>query len=383
MSADVPEPRPLFVTVGSNAARAFGMPADERADALALKAGMEPAAAPEPGRGVVLAHLGYAWDPVWARTIRARPGTALVKNGRAVLVHVPADNDPAPVAAAMAGDAPFAGEGLVLLDADRAELSNKELRKRERPFVLPLVAGDEDRVERASYDAAYKGVTDALTLYLWRRPAFYLTRWAARAGLSPNFITLIGAALCVVAFFLFWEGRYWMGCLAGFGFMVLDTVDGKLARCTGQSSKWGNIFDHGIDLVHPPFWWYAWAEGLNHAGKRLAPGHGGMEPVYEWLVIAAIVIGYIVQRVIEGIFMRRYGMHIHVWRPVDSKFRLITARRNPNMVILVASLAFRRPDIGLQLVALWTILSLIFHAVRLAMANGRADRGRQIISWLS
>ena len=72
-----------------------------------------------------------------------------------------------------------------------------------------------------------------------------------------------------------------------------------------------------------------------------------MEPVYEWLVIIAIVGGYVVQRVIEGIFMRRYGMHIHVWRPVDSKFRLITARRNPNMVILFVSLMFRRPDIGL------------------------------------
>jgi hypothetical protein len=100
-------------------------------------------------------------------------------------------------------------------------------------------------------------------------------------------------------------------------------------------------------------------------------------------VIALIVFGYVAQRVIEGIFMRRYGMHIHVWRPIDSKFRLITARRNPNMVILVGSLVFGRPDVGLQLVALWTMLSLIFHAVRLAMANGRADRGRQIISWLS
>jgi hypothetical protein len=109
----------------------------------------------------------------------------------------------------------------------------------------------------------------------------------------------------------------------------------------------------------------------------------GLEPVYEGLVLALIVFGYVAQRVIEGIFMRRYGMHIHVWRPVDSKFRLITARRNPNMVILVGSLVFGRPDVGLQLVALWTILSLIFHAVRLAMANGRADRGRQIISWLS
>jgi phosphatidylglycerophosphate synthase len=383
MSDDVSDPQPLFVAVGTNSARAFGMAADVRAAALATKAGMEPATAAQVGRGVVLADLGFAWDPVWARTIRARPGTALVKDGRAVLVHVPAGGDVAPVVAAMSGGHPFAGEGMSLLDADRSEVPNKELRKRERPFVLPLVAGEEDAIERASYDAAYKGVTDALTLYLWRKPAFYLTRWAARAGMSPNMITLVGAALCVLAFFLFWDGRYWSGCLAGFGFMVLDTVDGKLARCTGQSSKWGNIFDHGIDLIHPPFWWYAWAEGLNHAGKRLAPGHGGMEPVYEWLVIIAIVGGYVVQRVIEGIFMRRYGMHIHVWRPVDSKFRLITARRNPNMVILFASLAFRRPDIGLQLVALWTIVSLIFHAVRLAMANGRADRGRQIISWLS
>ncbi len=383
MSADAPDPKPLFVALGDNPARAFGMAANVRAAALGAKAGLEPAVASVPGRTAVLADLDYAWDPVWARAIAARPGTALVKDGRAVLVHVPVGADAEPVAAMMHGRRPFEASGYSLLDADRAELSNHELRKRERPFVLPLVAGQEDAVERAAYDASYKGVTDALTLYLWRRPAFYLTRWAARSGLTPNMITLVGALLCVGAFFLFWDGRYWSGCIAGFGFMVLDTVDGKLARCTGQSSKWGNIFDHGIDLIHPPFWWWAWAEGLGLHGPLLKRGYPGLEPVYEGLVLAAIVGGYVVQRVIEGIFMRRYGMHIHVWRPVDSKFRLVTARRNPNMVILVASLVFGRPDVGLQLVALWTILSLIFHAVRLAMANARADRGRQIISWLS
>ena len=46
---------------------------------------------------------------------------------------------------------------------------------------------------------------------------------------------------------------------AGLVFMVLDTVDGKLARCTITSSGWGNVFDHGVDLIHPPFWWWAWA----------------------------------------------------------------------------------------------------------------------------
>jgi hypothetical protein len=76
-------------------------------------------------------------------------------------------------------------------------------------------------------------------------------------------------------------------------------------------------------------------------------------------------------------------MDPHVWRPFDSRFRLITARRNPNMAILFVSLLAGRPDIGIEMVALWTILSLIVHAVRLAQANARAERGRKIISWLA
>ena len=187
----------------------------------------------------------------------------------------------------------------------------------------------------------------------------------------------VGAVLCLLAFFLFWNGNYWLGTLSGFIFMVLDTVDGKLARCTGASSKWGNVFDHGIDLVHPPFWWWAWEHGLTAYGRPLSP-------IYATMVLWAIIGGYVAQRVIEGIFMRRFGgMHIHVWRPIDSQFRLITARRNPNMVILVAALLLGRPDAGLVGVAWWTIVSLFFHAVRLAQASEQAARGRPIVSWLS
>ena len=295
---------------------------------------------------------------------------------RAVLAHVPAAQDSSGIRAAMESASPWSGDGLERIDAETAEISYAELRKRDRPFVLPLDPANPVPVEQAAYDASYKGVTDALTLYLWRKPAFYLTRWAAQAGMTPNQVTLVGAILCVATFFFWLRGYYWAGIVTAFGFMVLDTVDGKLARCTGQSSKWGNIFDHGLDLVHPPFWWWAWAEGLNYHDDPF-------EAVYEWLIILAIVAGYVVQRFIEGIFMRRYGMHIHVWRPLDSKFRLVTARRNPNMVILVGSLLFARPDMGLELVAFWTVVSLIFHAVRLAQANAAAERGRPVVSWLA
>ncbi|QDP19764.1 CDP-alcohol phosphatidyltransferase family protein [Sphingomonas xanthus] len=367
--------KPIFLTVGTNPARAFGMDAEARANALAVKAGLEPAAERLEGRSTVYADLNWAWDPEWLRTLAGSPGSVLTKDGKAVIAHLPAGADGAPIHAAMQSGAAYQG-ALARIDADSADISYQKLRKRDRPFVMRLDPADLAPVERASYDASYKGVTDALTLYLWRRPAFYLTRWAAQAGMTPNQVTLIGAILCVAAFFLFYHGWYWTGIIAGFGFMVLDTVDGKLARCTGQSSKWGNIFDHGTDLVHPPFWWWAWAEGLEAYGRPL-------ERVYELLIVGTIVFGYVAQRLIEGIFMRRFGMHIHVWRRIDSRFRLITARRNPNMVILVASLLIMRPDLGIELVAAWTILSLIFHWVRLAQANACRDRGRPVTSWLA
>ena len=371
MSSELPL---LFVPVGSNSARPFGMDARDRACRLATNAGFECADAPESVRAALLASMAYAWDPAWLKAMRARPRTVLTLGGKPVLANVPAGVDAGPAIAAFESGSSM--NGYDQLAAETAELSYAELRKRDRPFVLPLDPNDPEPVERAAYDAAYKGVTDILTLYLWRKAAFYLTRWAARAGLTPNFVTLVGAVLCVLAFILFWRGDYWWGVLSGFIFMVLDTVDGKLARCTGASSKWGNVFDHGIDLVHPPFWWWAWEHGLAAYGRPL-------EPVYATMVLWAIIGGYVTQRVIEGVFMRRFGgMHIHVWKPIDSKFRLITARRNPNMAILVGALLFGRPDVGLELVALWTIVSLIFHAVRLAQARERAARGERIVSWL-
>ncbi|MCL6729982.1 CDP-alcohol phosphatidyltransferase family protein [Sphingomonas hankyongi] len=364
----------LFVPVGSNPARPFGLEARDRACRLATNAGFECADAAGNRRPALLASLAYSWDPAWLKALRSRPRTVLTLAGKPVMAHVPSGEDAGPIAAALEAGDPVAG--YEQLDAETAQLSYAELRKRDRPFVLPLDPNDPEPVERAAYDAAYKGVTDVLTLYLWRKPAFYLTRWAAQAGMTPNLVTAIGAIFCVLAFVLFWRGEYWWGVASGFVFMVLDTVDGKLARCTGASSKWGNVFDHGIDLIHPPFWWWAWAHGLAEYGRPLSP-------VYATMVLWAIIGGYVAQRVIEGAFMRRFGrMHIHVWRPIDSKFRLITARRNPNMVILVGALLFARPDAGLVLVAWWTIISLIFHAVRFAQATEQAARGRPINSWL-
>jgi phosphatidylglycerophosphate synthase len=181
--------------------------------------------------------------------------------------------------------------------------------------------------------------------------------------------------LVIAAFWWFWQGAWLPGLLAAWGMTFLDTVDGKLARITLQSSKWGNVFDHGIDLVHPPFWYWAWAVGLQAGSHALRPA--------ELVVLLSVIIaGYVLQRVIEGIAIWRLGLEIHVWRRIDTRFRLITARRNPNLVLLTVFTAAGRADLGLAAVAVWTAVCLLLHILQL-LQGLLAARGGKLKSWMA
>jgi len=363
------------VLAGANPTYLWGMSVDERVRRIAAAQKFTIGGIGD--APTLLVNRAFAFDPAWLRAMATRPGEALTLGGKVAIANCRNDDERREALAAIEGDARLPeGASLVALAHEDGNVQvNAELRKREQPFLLRLDPSTVRGVERASYFGAYKGVTDLLTKYLWPEWALVLTRMAARLGISPNAVTAVGAILCVVATICFGYGFYWTGMLTGLGFMVLDTVDGKLARCTITSSFWGNIFDHGIDLIHPPFWWYAWGVGLAAYGRPLDPD------TFLWVMVA-IIGGYVVQRVIEGIFMRRFGMHIHVWERADSRFRLITARRNPNMVILFVALLFMRPDLGLIGIAVWTLLSCLFHLVRLVQAYLVAARGGAIRSWL-
>ena len=378
MGVRVMDRKVAFLGAGRNDTRVFGLTPAERARRFASNAKLV-AVDHAPAEGpVVVADLGYAWDPAWLAHVRDHSGLAVTCRGRLVLVHLPdAAQASAVVAAIEAGKPLPQGLGLVEQDAEAdASLYNATLRKRENAYLMPLTPAGVPAIERASYDASYKGVTDLLTLYLWRGAAFHLTRWAAYAKLTPNMVTMIGIVLCVWSFFLFKDGRYAGGLLVGLIFMVLDTVDGKLARCTGTSSEWGNVLDHGVDLIHPPFWYWAWGVGLSVWGLAFSE-------TQLWEIMAVLIVGYAVQRAIEGAFIASFGIHIHVWERADSRFRLITARRNPNMLILFASLLVGRPDWGLLAVVWWTALSCLFHFVRLLQAYARRARGQEVVSWLA
>lgn len=251
----------------------------------------------------------------------------------------------------------------------------ERLLKFEPPFVLPITAENQRHLERRLFDWSYKGVTDLVTKWAWPCPARWIVGQCVRLGLRPNHVTIIGLLLVIMAGFFFAHGWYGWGLLAGWLMTLLDTVDGKLARVTVTSSRFGHYFDHLIDLVHPPIWYILWGVGL---GVSQLDVIGVSLAAACWLIVA----GYVVGRLVEGVFLAWLGKFgIFCWRPVDSYFRLITARRNPCMIFLTAGALLGRPDGGLAAVAVWTALTTVFLCIRLAMAMYRHRVDGSIRSW--
>lgn len=384
-SGTTPQPPVAYVLPAPDAPRIWGLePAERLRRALPKhgvgevhRAGAEAPAAPQ-GRRVLLLRGDVAYDEPVLAGLADRPGVLLARADAAgtqrLAAHVHAE-DAAAARAWLEGDAD-APEGYPQRSPEEiGDAYRGRLRKREAPYCLELTTDDREAAERRIYMGAYKGVTDLVTKYVWPVPAMWATRACVRLGLSPNAVTFVSFLLVLAALWLFAAGAYGWGLLAAWAMTFLDTVDGKLARVTLTSSKFGNLFDHGIDLVHPPFWYLAWAYGLQAAGAPLSAG--AFTPV-----LAAIFAGYLFGRLAEGYFTRRFGLELFVWTRFDSRFREVTARRNPCLLLLTAGWLAGRPDLGVWAVAAWIVASAAVHLTRAAQAELARTRGRPVTSWM-
>ncbi len=324
---------------------------------------------------LVLLRADWVYDDAFVRCLAAADEDLALTapDGGVIALGLSARSMSAAEASSMLADRHAPVGARLVTPEQLADGYNDVLRKREPPYLMPLTAADLPAIEKRIFAGSYKGVTDVVTLYAWPAPARAVTRWCANNGISPNQVTSASLLLVFAAMALFWTGHYGWGLLAAWVMTFLDTVDGKLARVTLTSTRWGNVFDHSIDLIHPPFWWWAWIVGLPAAGFSLTQT--------SW-VLTVIVGGYVLQRIEEGIFMACFKMDMHVWQRFDSWLRLYTARRNPNLLILSASLFVGRPDLGIVVVAWWTALCFVIHGVRIVQAAW-ARRHGPLRSWLA
>ena len=325
---------------------------------------------------VLLLRADYLFD---SRVISA----LMVLNGSAILV---APLDEAPVAIltdsrniavmceVLSEKRPVPADFPVLTLQDLPIQIQQNLKKKDPPYVLPIQHNNQADLESELFAASYKGVTDLVTKWLWPWPAFMATRLCVRLDLKPNHVTLLSLVLAVLAGIAFWYGAFGIGLIMAWLMTFLDTVDGKLARVTLTSSKLGDVLDHGLDIIHPPLWYLAWGVGLMATTTPVAN--------FE-LLVWLMFIGYIGGRLCEGAFQFWLAsFDIFIWHKVDSFHRLITARRNPNLILLTAGWMVDRPDIGFILVVSWHLLSTLFLVYRLFVAWQSRLQDGVLYSWM-
>jgi CDP-diacylglycerol--glycerol-3-phosphate 3-phosphatidyltransferase len=72
----------------------------------------------------------------------------------------------------------------------------------------------------------------------------------ARAGVTPNVITVVGTVGVLVAALVFFTRGVWFGgTMVIWGFVMLDMVDGAVARAGGQVSVFGGVLDSSCDRI--------------------------------------------------------------------------------------------------------------------------------------
>lgn len=249
----------------------------------------------------------------------------------------------------------------------------RKLRRELPPYLFRVFdEASRDRVERFLFWSNYKGSTDFLTKYVYPPIVWRLVRPLARRRVHPNWVTAVSYVATFTSIPLFATGLWLPGLTLAYVMSVLDSVDGKLARLTYTSSRFGDVFDHGLDVVHPPLWYMAWALGLSGGD----PGSG--------LFIASLwLLGfYVLDRLCAPIFKARTGRSIHGYTPLDERMRTFISRRNVNLAAFSVALALDAVRGGGGLATLtfyvivaWQVVGFVWHAARtIRFWNAQAAR---------
>ena len=231
-----------------------------------------------------------------------------------------------------------------------------KLRRVLPPYLFRIQHLRSQRcVERFLFDSNYKGATDFLTKYVYPPLVWRMVQPLARRRIHPNLVTAIAVVATFAAVPLFAAGAWLSGLALAFLMSVLDSVDGKLARLTFTSSGKGDILDHGTDLVHPPFWYCAWAWGLS--------GGEASSPLFQASLWMAAL--YVLDRLLEKAFKLRTGRSVQDYRPLDARLRTFASRRNVNLAVFAVALPLGLAEAALYAIVAWQAATAAWHLLRL------------------
>ena len=268
-----------------------------------------------------------------------------------------AQPDPVPVGHLLAQDPDHLG--LHVCHPEELDPYVPSLRLTMAPYMVRLDSPGQIRpVDHLMYHRSFKGVIDAVARYGYYHLVRWVTRTLSRTTLPPNLFTLLSVLGIWGAIPCFALGYVGAGVVVAWAAVLLDSVDGKLARLTLHLSEAMGRFEHiaampGLGL------WYA-ALGWHYSGGEIFSTHPGA--LATWVLLGS----FLVDKMISGLFRKAFGKEIFDYRPVDAAFHLAACRRNTGLLILTLGVLAGREAEAFALLTGWMVFTLIFHAFRFA-----------------
>ncbi|MBW2305636.1 MAG: CDP-alcohol phosphatidyltransferase family protein [Deltaproteobacteria bacterium] len=234
-----------------------------------------------------------------------------------------------------------------------------EIRGPLTPYFMEVRSKDDAReATRLLIRSQQKKVMDLPAQFIDPPIENALTLLLCNTPVTPNMITLIGAAVGVVVAWLFWHGYFVAGALCTFLVEILDGVDGKLARTKLHYTKFGK-YEDVIDYIYENSWYVALAVGLRDTAPNNLPA----------FLAGLLILSDTADNIVYTLAGRWYSKSIDLFSPFDATFRRIAGRRNVYGIMFIFGFSLGYPFYTFAVVAVWAALTAVIHGVRLIQYN--------------
>lgn len=176
----------------------------------------------------------------------------------------------------------------------------------------------------------FKGILDPIAEFL------------NRSGLTPNAITLLGLAGTIFGAYIISQGKMTLGGFVLLLFVLIDTLDGTMARLRGESTDFGGF----VDSVSDRYAEFITFGGLLYYFLSQENDYGVM--ITFIATAGSVLVSYVKARAEESGFRARVGILTRVER----------------YIVLIPLLIFNQPFLAVALIAVLgniTALQRVFY----------------------
>jgi hypothetical protein len=228
------------------------------------------------------------------------------------------------------------------------------LRKHIEPVLLRLTDTKEIRtIENDLYEKTFKGGMEIVAIYGYRIPVRELTRFFAKTPVTPNMVTALATICKLGAIPFFFYGYLLTGLILAFSFIILDSLDGKLARMTFRFSETADKVDHMTSMPARVGWNFGMCWYFSGGDMTSFPGIAGL----------ILTILPFMDDINWTIIKHKFHRSLFDLTPFDTSIHLFNVKRNDTALMIIGTIA----GFSLQtfyIITLWTIIVWIWHTLR-------------------